>query len=920
MLRRSVSERALGALLGCPQVTEVLCRHLGGLYLPEESKLQQLSLKRLIEELQAAIQEDIDQRTGNRHRPNEPQLVAQRLCSPDLLTEPGIPALDAAFDAMLERKGSRVFFRDEHVLDYAELLAEIDPTVLVAWHFAKDSMATTASSLSDLKDAIESLDTLFVGRRFFDKPFAENHAHLGGITGDDIVLAHLVLVGSRPSKEGVATQRGEVRGGSYIPDEKSSAERSQQNRLRRIHRLRDAFIALWKSIDAQGQSTLEDCEKKLVRACQEDANSMFDSPVLDWMVQDAGLVIADADVGPPWFLKQLAGAARNYDFHRAWIWLFVLMWRTYCTSTASATIRAAVLLLVGDIMVMRRQLVMDGSGLRRFAANYFAPVLRGIVQEDSDWKKVSHTEAARRLFAAAGDRAELKIAARDFRKTDVTKVFAEIAHARIELLSALPEAGGACFSKPSALDHWHFCLHLTRIGNQPPYVRRKQLWEEAKQLKDILGSQVKWDIAPLKNFGGPSTSQFPPMHFVRGLDVAGDETAWPIAVFAPMLRWIRYPETVKKPMGDTTVPAVALHFSIHAGEDYAHPLSGLRHVDETVLFCQMRKGDRLGHALALGVPPGEWLGRHGRAWLSVDEHVDNLVWAWHEAQVLIRDKQLPEAQCVVRRLEQRIDRFLPHVSWLPKFAVPSKPSLQALHEAWLLRLNCCYQVLNQPRKLPIRDSKLTVGAPDFDVIEAHIERPDNSVGAGLYVLWARCERDIKAQPTKVMVQLTPCLQGKVPRSQLRVETASPDANLTMHDHDDHDDVRFMLAVQDACIERYARAELAIEANPSSNVYIAQLETYGEHPIYRWDPPDPGHLNPGGSFNQFGLRTIPMPVTINTDDQGIIPTTLRMEHHLMHEAALGHGYDESVADVWIERLRALGEWHFESSHDLARNGT
>lgn len=924
MLLRSVRERALGALLGSAPVTDALWEHLKRRQRPKESEdtRQQRSVESLVEDLRAAIQDDIIQRTGNRHRLNEIQMVAQRMCASGFLMEPDIPALDAAFAAVMERKDSQVFFRDEHALDYGKLLSEIDPTVLVAWQFAKDDLAKTGSSPASFKDTVENLTTLYVGPKFFDRMFAENHAHLGGIAGDDLVLAHLVLVGARTNTESVEEKKSEEAWGTLNGDEKKqSSESLHLNRLRRIHRLRDAFITIWKSVDVLESSTLDGHERTLVQACQDDAISFFASPVLDWVVEDQGFAVANEIGGPQWFFKQLAGAARSGHFQRAWVWLFVLLWQTYRAPTASATIRAAVLLFVADIMVLRRQLIMDGSGLRRFATNYFSPVLRKIVERNSSWKEASHTEVARRVFAAHGDRAELKIAAKEFRDPDVTKVFAEIAKQRIESLRVMPGTGNGTVPELSALDHWHFCLHLTRIDGKTRHRRRKDLWAEARKLKEMLGSQGKWDIAPFTGGGGASTSQFAPAHFVRGLDVAGDETAWPIAIFAPMLRWVRHQETVKNPMGEATVPAIDLHLSIHAGEDYAHPLSGLRHVDETVLFCAMRKGDRLGHALALGIPPEEWYRRHGEVSLSVDEHVDNLVWAWHEAGELIRTKQLPEAQCVVERLEQRIARFLPHVSWLPQSPQSSRPSLRALHDAWSLRWNCCYQVLDQPRKLPIGDSTLTIGAPDLNVIAAQVEQPDIGIGPGIYVHWARYERDAIAQEheKQIVVHLTHQPHGHLPHAQPRRDTEGPDGNREMHDYDDADDLRFMLVLQDACIERYAQAGLAIETNPSSNVYIGCLETYIEHPIYRWDPPDPTELKPGGKCNQFGLRTIPMPVTINTDDQGIVPTTLRMEHHFMHMAALYRGYSESLTDAWIEKLRALGLQHFESTHERPQSG-
>lgn len=39
----------------------------------------------------------------------------------------------------------------------------------------------------------------------------------------------------------------------------------------------------------------------------------------------------------------------------------------------------------------------------------------------------------------------------------------------------------------------------------------------------------------------------------------------------------------------------------HTGEDFLDIVDGLRAIDEALLFLQMEKGERLGHAMALGV-------------------------------------------------------------------------------------------------------------------------------------------------------------------------------------------------------------------------------------------------------------------------------------------------------------------------------
>lgn len=210
---------------------------------------------------------------------------------------------------------------------------------------------------------------------------------------------------------------------------------------------------------------------------------------------------------------------------------------------------------------------------------------------------------------------------------------------------------------------------------------------------------------------------------------------------------------------------------------------------------------------------------------------------------------------------------------------------------------------------------LEIGAPDWVRIHAARNSPSTDTAEGLYVL--RAYRDAPAlmgeKKPAWHVRVTVPQHGHVTRRQRDLENRDAAAiaeegrqpNRCVYDHDDAADLRFMLALQDACLERYAKLGLSIEANPTSNVYIGQLLTHSDHPIYRWNPPNPEDLEDRARFNQFGLRFKPMPVTINTDDPGMLPTTLRMEHHLMHEAAIDRGYTEQESDAWIDMVRQFG---------------
>ena len=95
-----------------------------------------------------------------------------------------------------------------------------------------------------------------------------------------------------------------------------------------------------------------------------------------------------------------------------------------------------------------------------------------------------------------------------------------------------------------------------------------------------------------------------------------------------------------------------------------------------------------------------------------------------------------------------------------------------------------------------------------------------------------------------------------------------------------------------------------------------IHNYGEHPIFRWHPPQNQDLEPKGRFNRFGLRESILRVCVNTDDPSIFPTTLPNEFRLLKDAAMRHfGCPEVIADNWAEYLRNAGIEMFQDNHPL-----
>jgi hypothetical protein len=96
--------------------------------------------------------------------------------------------------------------------------------------------------------------------------------------------------------------------------------------------------------------------------------------------------------------------------------------------------------------------------------------------------------------------------------------------------------------------------------------------------------------------------------------------------------------------------------TIHVGEDFIHPFSGLRLVAEAASFLKLRGGDRLGHALALGLDLAEWCARAGGISQRREERLFDLIWEWHwcTRRRTLRPNRIPFLQSEIRRLAQEV--------------------------------------------------------------------------------------------------------------------------------------------------------------------------------------------------------------------------------------------------------------------------
>lgn len=340
---------------------------------------------------------------------------------------------------------------------------------------------------------------------------------------------------------------------------------------------------------------------------------------------------------------------------------------------------------------------------------------------------------------------------------------------------------------------------------------------------------------------------------VRGIDLCTDEAGVPVWVMAPLVHWVRQAgrqaAVQLKRRGEFRIPA--LRASVHAGEDFVHLLTGLRRLDEAVTYLRLEEGDRLGHALSLGVDPSVWSDRIGRVVQTREERLFDLTWEWRSyadysehgvgaaserlaylrTEIVRLARLIFDRSCVPEDLMDFID-LLHNEKHLSAAGFPDQPTRLAGD-------------LRQPERPPN---------------ETHTQRSQALLRAylGEEKTWR---------------------QGRVPETTDLRKVRHEQAALSQ--------------LQDGLRRKVGKLSLTIEVNPSSNLLIGDLGNFVGHPLWRLRP-----VVPEGDVS-------PLSVCIGSDDPLTFATTLPHEYQLLFDALILMGRSHDEAMKWIDDARNAG---------------
>lgn len=811
-------------------------------------------------ECQVILCEALEREEPRRFRINEIEQVVRMLWSTKMFHGTNgnvIRFMDMLSEQLFQKTASIYHFRDASLDNYTRLAARIDPALLLCWRIIRDTDLSSPDGQNQIMTLVRSTRA-FYAKEACIKIHADNHVHQGGAACEQLVLMQALRV-SKVSSNLHSDTVGE--------------------KLKEIRALAHALLS--------GDGNLGDYEQISTMCMRVMSPLQYIQPyqLVDWpAVKAATTSVPNLDT--QWFKHMLASAICEEDLSKAWLWFLLWCVRQYKDPACAPNRRIAIFLTLGTIMRVRRDMLVEGYGLKRFNKAAGNRSGEGVTQQ-------LNADAARRIFAGPFDVAEIKVKINALEERAVRNWVDHVIQA------SNPDSNISRENVEQACARWHYCVMFSREKKNP--------WTLAGRIADKLRSESKWTDIGRDLPGKPSGYELHPARLIRSLDVSGDENLSKIEVFAPALRWLR---SLKRRNSDQT----PLLLSVHAGEDFAHPVSGMRHIDETVCFCNMQSGDRIGHGLALGIPPTQWFQEHCQAILPIDEYFDNVVWAWNFAD---KYPDLPNAEHVARAYASAAKRLAPYVGWI-NFPTPLKsmPDMATLHEAWKMRQNCADLFFKNVDDV----AKRTEAVPNWIPLETHVSAEEHTRLFLQRIGWLSSLRKVddytkQNRNVEYTVQLTYSPSRTVPNLErhdaLRLFTVEATPA----------EMVFLEALQDLLIENYRKLDLTFEINLTSNRYIGPLAELRMHPIFRWNPPDPNQLKLGpNTFNRFGLREGALRVCINTDDPGIMPTTLRTEFDLLRHAALELGYKPDYVRLWLSKLRKNGRAIFLSAHSDSRKKT
>lgn len=389
---------------------------------------------------------------------------------------------------------------------------------------------------------------------------------------------------------------------------------------------------------------------------------------------------------------------------------------------------------------------------------------------------------------------------------------------------------------------------------------------------------------------------------VLGIDAASKEIGCRPEVFGTVYRLLGNHQFCYGGYIEEKQILPALGKTYHVGEDFPDIVNGLRAIDEVISFLSFECGDRLGHAIVLGVNVEDWYEKKQREiFVSIQEYIDDLAWLYHA----LNHFSIPNVSALKEKIIRDFEYWFRIVYRNSVTDQEIKRLMESARRDWydhtgedhgLYQEHAChFDIMDYYRAWTLRGddpacyidgyfkknfgSSLMIPEEDAKICASFPPRYDDryiSEYSLLNYLYQFDDQVRQAGARKIKVDIT----------------------------DDY--IRAVKSVQIEMRYRIAKKGIAIETNPTSNVLIGTFRRYEKHPILAFN-------NRGLQVNNEEERECAqMQVSINTDDSGVFYTDIEMEYALLARS-VERIVDENAQQrfkkmdvcTWLDNIRIMG---------------
>lgn len=365
---------------------------------------------------------------------------------------------------------------------------------------------------------------------------------------------------------------------------------------------------------------------------------------------------------------------------------------------------------------------------------------------------------------------------------------------------------------------------------------------------------------------------------ILGIDACSMEVGCRPEVFGCVFRELKYHSCLNSDsFYDIELPQ--LRITYHAGEEFLDIVDGLRAVDEAVRFLGMDCGDRIGHALVLGIDAAKWYAYKGmQVSVTLQDYLDNIVWM-HHALIKYRIKDMSSLK---GWLEEKYALYFNYIYLYSESDncdegyIRGKYDINSYYLSWLLRGD-------DPDLYHVKKGTVKYKKPelmDFYSVTKKQQRKD----------------DIRNIPEVIALYYMYHYNSGAKKRGREIKTFSIQDKY----------IKGIIEIQKALREEIVQKGISIETNPTSNVNISVMKGYEEHPIKTL-------YNLGLTANEKEITECPqMNVSINTDDKGIFSTRIENEYAMLASALetvmspeQKPLYKRECIYSWLDNIREMG---------------